>query len=40
MFPVEPCMDPGNDVFGGYGLHFFFQVLEADPATARERCEQ
>ena len=30
----------GNDVFGGYGLHLLFQVLESDPAPARERREQ
>ena len=40
IFPAEPYLDPGDDVFGGYGLHLLFQVLETDPAPARERREQ
>ena len=39
-FPPSRACDPGDDVFGGYGLHLLFQVLETDPAPARERREQ
>ena len=37
IFPAEPCLDPGDDFFGGYRLHILFQILETDPAPARER---
>jgi hypothetical protein len=40
IFLAEACLDPGDDVFGGYGLHLLFQVLERDPAPARERREE
>ena len=29
ILPAEPYLDPGDDVFGGYGLHLLFQVLES-----------
>jgi hypothetical protein len=38
--PAEPYLDAGGDVFGGYRFYVFFQVLETDPASARERREQ
>ena len=40
ILPAEPYLDAGDDFFGGYGLHLLFQVLETDPAPARERREQ
>src|SRR5262249_35251301 len=40
IFPAEAYPDPSDDVFDGYGLHLLFQVLETDPAPAREWREQ
>src|SRR5262247_807266 len=34
---VEAGLDPGHDIVRGHRLHVFFEVLEADPATALER---
>src|SRR5215470_3905966 len=39
-FSVEAGLDPGHDIVRGHRLHVFLEVLEADPATARERREQ
>src|SRR5829696_4443764 len=38
--PAEPYLGAGGDVFGGYRLYRLFQVLEGEPAPARERREQ
>src|SRR5215211_6764770 len=38
--PTEPYLGAGGDVFGGYRLYPLFQVLETEPAPARERREQ
>ena len=38
--PAEPYLGTGDDVFGGYRLYLLFQVLESEPAPARERREQ
>ena len=40
ILPTEPYLDVGDDVFGGYCLYRLFQVLETDPAPARQRREQ
>src|SRR5918998_4939436 len=38
--PTEPYLGAGGDVFDGYRLYRLFQVLEGEPAPARERREQ